>query len=326
MKKEDLKPGDILLCPPVPFSKSEPLTCLGHIIIAITKGKVSHSAVYCGSINGIQVVAHSDLPGIATIKLSDFLLSEHICYVFRHKALSEAQNVANIAIEYTKGANPYPKLNLGVLGILLLYNRFSVNIFNNKKFYYFTIWLSLKIMQEVQKIKNKDKTPMTCSQFAAQCYTDSGKDFDIKFNKMFIQAGFFEQNSIEGSTTLFSYISRSESKKNIFLESVSINKEEIINNEYNIINGFINLLEDQEKNKILYSQNVENKSLEIQYAGKMLLNALNEYVPDMVNITKDSNSAEIQFSTKRNYFVTPDDLYFNTNNLEEVGSLSLCDI
>lgn len=320
MENIDLKPGDILLCPPVPFTPSEPLTCLGHIIIAITKGKVSHAAVYCGLIDGVQVIAHSDLPGIATIKLADFLSSEHTCYVFRHKTLSEANNVAKIAIEYTKGANPYPKLNLGILGILLLYNRFSVNILKHEKFYYFTVWLSLKIMEEIPKIKHQGKTPMTCSQFAAQCYTDSGEDFDIKFKKMFIQAGAFKRNSIEDSTSLYLYISDNKSIKKNLLKSPSVNKKAIINNENVIINDFISLLESDGKNITLSAQKAKNNSFDILNAGEMLLNALTEYAPNIVNFT--NNSDETQFSTKRNYFVTPDDLYSNTNNLEKVGQLS----
>ena len=314
----DLKSGDILLCPPVPFSLSNPLTCLGHIIIKITGGVVSHAALYCGIVDNKLTVAHADLPGISTVELSDFLLSEHSCYVYRHKLQTNPEIVSNIAIKYTMENISYPVLNLGVLGVLLLTNKFSEKTVKNKVFYDFVVWLSLKIMKEVEKVKYKGKTPMTCSQFVTQCYTDAGEEYDVKFDRMLIQFGETKQNSIGGSVTLLSYLLKNE--KVLDTEVISLDENEILNKETQIITNFSNLLDTDSVDFILKG-NKDNSIKDICMMGKMLSDVLNMHYPDLLPNALENDLYNKQKSTNRNYFVAPDDLYFNTNNLELIGEL-----
>lgn len=321
MNTTDLKAGDILLCPPVPFSKEEPLTCLGHIIIKITGGKVSHAAIYSGEINNVPTVSHADLPGIATVRLSDFLQSEHTCYVFRHKYTKDAEAVADIAVRYTIDENPYPVLNLGVLGVLLLMNKFSEGTLKSKLFYDFIVWLSLKIMKEVNKAKYEGKSPMTCSQFAAQCYTDGGEEYDVRFEKMLVQFGQTGLDYNKGnSSTLLSHILVHRENRNERFETILSDENEVMHNEDQIITRFAQLL-DEDENGLSAEHNAVAPMGAVCSAGEALLKALqidHSYVTDA---SAASNSFDKEKSTNRNYFVAPDDLYFNTTNFEYIGTL-----
>lgn len=315
MNKHELKPGDILLFPPVPFSIEEPLTALGHIITAITGGKVSHSAIYCGIVDQIPTVAHADLPGISSFPLQDLLNEEPACFVFRHNKYNSSCPIYKEALGYASANNPYPKLNLGLLGLLLLANRFAEETIKNKFFYDFTLWVSLKIMKVIEKHKHPGKTPMTCSQFAAQCYTDAGVMYDIHFHKLLIQFGALEKNDKVSTRSLLGIIQNKQT--NSFRDNDIQEIIEIHNNESTIIANFLEFLRN--KDGITMSERQTISEDDIEYAGQKLLRAIsvayNGFIPKTINEAIES------LSTNRNYFVTPDDLYFNTTNLIDKGTL-----
>lgn len=310
MKKSDLKAGDLLLFTPT--------SRLGNLIIRITGGKVSHAAIYCGEKDGKQIAVDASLTyGINSCTFEDLYEGEPTCFVFRHNNYEELCPIADIALQYASEGHPYSKLCLGLLGILLLANKFSEKTIRNEIFYKIVTLVSLKLIKIGNENILKDEKAMTCSQFAVQCYTDAGKKYDVKFDKLFIQYGAFdepiqEKNKLseESKISLLDIIKKEKLDLNIdkFLKS----EEGLLKNENKIISDFENLLD----NELLNAEKVNE--VDIINSGQMLLMALCKLITNKYPTSTDEAISVI--STNRNFFVSPDDLYFNSNNLTKVGS------
>lgn len=308
MKLEDLKPGDVLLCPPIPLKKKTK-NWIGWAIILLTGGEVSHSAIYCGEKEGEPWIAHSDLRGIIYMPLKDFMDEEPKCYIRRHKDQTELLPVVEAIDTYAGKGNPYPVMNFGVLGLLLIGNMVLKDTLKNKIYYDFALLVGLKIIKEINEHKYPGKDAMTCSQFVSQCYTDAGETYDIKFEKLLLQ--FKQSNALDNQANLLDYINTADENEIITDEEIN----NILNNEENIAADFIGLMQ----NDIDANRPVELVSeSKLSRVGKKLLFALYEAFTGK----KTSSVAEAveTFSSNRNYFVTPDDLLTNTTNLDEKGS------
>lgn len=312
LKPKDLKYGDILLFPPNELADGG---WVGQAIVLLTGGKVSHSAVYCGEKNDERRIAHATPDGIASASFNDLLKSEPGCYVKRHVTETDLKPAVSAAVDkYTDCENPYPFLNLGVLGLLLLANRFSEKTLSNRIFYDFALLIGLKLMEAIQKHKYRDKKPMSCSQFVAQCFTDAGDEYDIRFNKLLIQFGAL--NAGKGNNSLLNILSfvslEEENKEN----DLNINSA-ILQNEDKIAADFINLLKKEKTNSVDFSVNEKSSKKDLGFVGRKLLIALCEALTG--NKPSSPEDAIEQLSTNRNYYVTPDDLLSNSSNLSDVG-------
>lgn len=305
LKIEDLLSGDILLFPPNSIAHGG---WVGQAIVLLTGGKVSHSAIFIGEIDGELRVAHAAPPGIVSESFKALLESEPGCYVKRYIEKTSLDPVLAAVDRYVDHENPYPFLNLGVLGLLLLSNRFANKTLTNRIFYDFALLVGLKIMKMIEENRHPGKKPMTCSQFAAQCFTDAGEEYDIKFNKLLVQ--FKVANSSQEEDSLLNILStmnmtrRDEMKK--------MNMESVLNSEDEITANFIHLLE---KKDIQTTEHISKENVGI--AGTILFKALCEAMTG--EIPSSLEDAFRYFSTNRNYYVTPDDLLSNTKNLSDVG-------
>jgi len=173
---KDLKRGDILLYPPNDF--------IGRAILAITKGTVSYSGIYYGDKNGKQYIAHVYKHAMMLTPFDEFMNVVKICYVRRLNIQSDLDPVLRSANIYLQGNNGYPYTNLVLLGILMVIKKFSKNILHSKKFYDFSLYVSLKIMKVLSKIRamlGKGENAMICSHYVAKCFSDAGKKYTIKF-------------------------------------------------------------------------------------------------------------------------------------------------
>lgn len=308
MKLEDLKPGDVLLSPPIPL-KEGLKNWIGWAIVLLTGGKVSHSAIYCGEKDGELWMAHSDLRGIIYMPLKAFMDEEPGCYIRRHKDQTELLPVVEAADMYAGKGNPYPVMNFGVLGILLIGNKLLKDTLKNRIFYDFALLVGLKIIKEINKHKYPGKNAMTCSQFVSQCYTDAGDAYDIKFEKLLLE--FNQQNALENKSSLLDYIDSADTNEIIITDDEMAT---VLENEDAVVSKFIDLMQN-DTNELENSEFVSEEKL--SEVGKKLLLALHE---TFTGEKAPSVTVAIEtFSTNRNYFVTPDDLLTNTTNLEDKG-------
>lgn len=305
MTLEDLKPGDILLCPPIPLSEG----WIGQAIVLLTGGKVSHTAVYCGEENGEPRIAHSDLRGIIYMPLKAFMDEEPGCYIRRYKDRNDLRPVLEAVDTYAGKGNPYPVMNFGVLGLLLIGNKFTKDTLKSRIFYDFALLVSLKLIKEINKHKYPGKNPMTCSQFASQCYTNAGEEYEIKFEKLLLQFNPSDPVGNSMATCLLDYVTfDTENALSIAGETEGVTSE----NEDRIVSEFIHFMQNDANDM---AEPVSDQKLSA--VGLKLLMALCEVFTGQQPASVEE--AMDMLSSNRNYFVTPDDLLTNTINLEDKG-------
>lgn len=301
-----LMPGDVLLFPPNSIADGG---WVGQAIVYFTKGEVSHSAIYCGEIDGVAMIAHAEPNGINYQSFESLLAGEPCCYIRRHTGKLDLTPVLDAVKKYTGNGNSYPFVNLGIIGLLILLNKFSDDRPLNQIVYDFALLVGVKIMKQTQERVHEGETPMMCSQFASQCYTDAGPRYDLKFDKLLLQFGNVPKG--EDKPLLLDALPADEN-----LESLPDFDDAILQGEDHIVANFLDFAYGKEA---LVSGKVEDKTA-LKYLAALLLSA------SCFAITgkkpKTVKEAISQFSTNRNYLVTPDDLFTNASNLQTVGYMT----
>lgn len=309
MKIEDLKPGDVLLC------RADPNSWIGRAIVKITKGEVSHAAIYIGGKSGEELITHSEAKGIVYMTFEQFMEHESAgFYVMRHMVRGNLQPVLDAAEQYVNEKIPYPYVNLPLLGLLILLNRFSKDTLKSKIFYDFALLVAIKLMKKVRAVARQDKMTMICSQYAAQCYTDAGADYDIKFEKLLLQFG--EAKNLGMQISLLDIL---ESSNDIELGVApnDLEQDAIVERETQIAQNFIQLLEDEDR-LLSNEENISEKDL--SWISVKIAESLSHLLTGKKPASSRAALQTIQeFSTNRNFFVTPDDLLSNTKNLVNEG-------
>lgn len=201
MEKKDLLAGDVLLFPP---HKND---FIAQAIAFLTDGEVNHAAL-CYPSDGKLMIAESILKdGLVLTPFAEHIEPDYPISICRMKRCSDLNPVLGAAQKYLDEKNAYPNFNLGLLGALLLFKKFAPATWKNKTIYRFALLISYELMREVRNFKHANKHPMSCSQFVAQCFTDAGKEYDLKFERMVIA---FRPEVLETKNTL-----RSDSDRGI---------------------------------------------------------------------------------------------------------------
>lgn len=310
MEKKDLRPGDILLFPPNEW--------IGKAIVAITKGSISHVAIYNGDQDGKASIAHSHLEGAAYMLFDLFLKDAGRCYVRRHEKQSDLSPVLQAAGKYIQAKNHYPFANIFLLGMLLVSKRFSKNILHSKIFYNFLLNVTHKILPKLDTHPElgKGKHGMSCSQFVTQCFSDAGKDYAIKFKAILCQ---YESVSPESDEMSLLEFIRQQNKSNLIpanlppLPEMKITQEE----EDKIIADFIALLESTGKLGLI--DNIAKSD------DKELINIAATLIGAISNANSESDLEgflNTGSGPNMNYLITPDDLLSNTENLLDMGVIT----
>lgn len=309
MKIKDLKPGDVLLCCPDPKSK------IAKMIVAITKGKVSHAAIFMGERDGELYITHSEAHGIVYMSLKEFIAHEPAgFYVMRHNEQTDLLPVLEAANKYVNEKIPYPYTNLALLGLLILLNRFSFNTRVQRAFYEAVVVVAAKLMKMIRKEVRHGKETMICSQYAAQCYTDAGDDYDIKFNKLLLEFGGAKKSGTDMS--LFDLLnSRNEGDLQLLGEHES---DAFLANEEQIFGNFIQLMDGEENLPLTSDNNITEGKL-IEASASLMMSLCYFFTGKEPDSIEQAKQIIEEFSTNRNFFVTPDDLLSNTKNLNEKG-------
>ncbi len=306
---DDLKPGDVFLCPPAPWGKEG--AWIGQAIVALTKGYVSHAAIYYGDKDGERYVADADVPGITFKKLDVFREDEPEFYVRRHEKPDDLTPVLHAVDKYVNESNPYPFVNLGLLGLLIVCNRYT---HIDKHIYRFMVMLANILMKWARDWKHPGKHPMTCSQFAAQCYTDAGEQYDMAFSELIIRYGSFEMAKNDAESPLSLLL------KNIHLVN-EVNlayKNAGTENETEITREFISSLETVQRNTKEEMVPVEQiASVTMSIVSSLYFLKEGKAIEDPV-----AGIHKLLSSTNRNFFVAPDDILLNCTNLIDVGILN----
>lgn len=304
---KDLKAGDIILCVPNILKIDG---WIGQAIVMLTSGLASHTAVYCGEIEGVQKVAHSNLAGTHYDSL-DYFTKNHAGFFVRRYTQNKDLSPVLAAVDrymHKEKPDPYPIADLVLLGVLVLGKKFLNKTTPDRIIYDFAVLLTVLLMKEINK-RYYTQQSMTCSQFAAQCYTDAKDNYDIKFSKLFIQ---FDNLNDGQNCSLLEFIKEQNGVDPVAVienQAASYLKQENI-----IIDDFIKFM-NGETGLSSSTENVNESNLSV--LGTALLWILHKIRTGQY--PKSTDDALKQFYTNRNYLVMPDDLLFNATNLTDIG-------
>lgn len=322
---ENLRVGDILVFPAPEGSK------LSQAIALLTDSSVSHAALMY-KIEDELLIAESTLEGIRLTPLPD-----EMPFIRRYHLNAEELNKLLNSIEYyIQDKTDYAYIDLVLLGILLVYKKFSKKTLTNKIFYTFLEYIARLLAETVNNLLSKGKNPMVCSQYVAQCYLDA--ECPLKFNKMVVDWDYSTKllkrtrgNDRISLITLLGdapYLSNTRVESNVNMLNMSEESE--------IFNNFIHLIKSEKnagiKKGVRKEQHVEISEQPSMCGSEILdlsdlvapareiANSLNLILTDksVVNKIHPMNGSY----EKEVFFVTPADLYLNCSNVEPIGQLS----
>lgn len=312
----DLKVGDILLFPAPKDS------WLSQAIALLTDSSVSHAALLYDK-GETYTIAEATIGGI---KYTPF---PNECPFVRRRQMTELQiNSLLRAMEgYIDNDNDYGYADLALLGILLLYKKFSKKTIANVAFYSFLKLTSGLLLEATQKMFFKDKYRMVCSQFASQCFTDAR--CDLEFNKMVID---MTDSSKINSTSLMNILKNHRSTQ---VERASTRMISEVVDENKVVNSFMQLIKQEKYDMLTTStaitRGIKDDSFELDSIvntllppARLIANELEKVIPqvDVKINTRGVLNGNFETSTIRNFFVTPADLLINCSNVDKIGQIA----
>lgn len=313
---EDLQIGDVILYPP------EDGDWLAQAIALLTDGSVNHAAIYYGMKDGKHCVAESVLKGVGINPLPDSITERYAHPILRHTSATGMNAVIECAKRYVDEVNAYPYVNLGLLAVLLIAKKFKKDTIKSRILYDFALLICVKLMKAIQDLHINGDHKMSCSQFTAQCFTDAGKCYDLKFDKLIVQLGAMHSGTMEDDAISLIDVIPGNGLDMLCATTWDVDQEEyVLSNEEAIAKEFMQFLEPNEERPILFTQ----KTL----ATKSLASVITKIIFSLYEIITGSMTDDVQvaidgikFSTNRNFLVTPEDINTNCNNLTRVGVLA----
>ncbi|NIM48047.1 MAG: hypothetical protein GTN78_00590 [Gemmatimonadales bacterium] len=170
MNIEDLKPADILV-----FS-GEKGSLVSEIIMLLTGAPVSHAAMV---FREPQEIVEETPPAVAVHKAVERFQGRKI-YVNRLvSGPTDIGPVLDAAQSYVNEEEPYAMSNLYLVGLLLVYQRFTPNTLTKRVMIRILKKLTAKILHRIHEHETPGKQPMVCSQFVYQCFEDAGGPYHL---------------------------------------------------------------------------------------------------------------------------------------------------
>lgn len=180
MDIKGLKQGDILLFSP------EKGSFISWAITFLTNAPVSHAAMYYNEEN--QSIIEETPPQVKVNSALERFKDREI-YIRRLIAQEDLplHPVINAATGYLNDAEPYDNSGLYLVGLLLIYKKFTPSNKVQKAVVKILKKLASSIMQYIHKHQDPGKLPMVCSQFVAQCYDVAGDKYKLKIENGVLQ-------------------------------------------------------------------------------------------------------------------------------------------
>ncbi len=180
MDIDDLKTGDVLLFSP------EKKSFISWAITFLTDAPVSHAAMFYNKEN--KSIIEETPPQVKVNYALERFKGREI-YVRR---LSDKEDlplspVIEAATSYLNDAEPYDSSGLYMVGLLLIYKKFTPQTPVQKVMVKIFKKIAVSLIKYIHKHSNPGKLPMVCSQFVAQCYDDAGDKYKLKIENGVLQ-------------------------------------------------------------------------------------------------------------------------------------------
>jgi len=149
-----LKPADILLF------KGKRGSLVSKAIKFLTNSKVSHAAL---AYESSEKLIEESLEGVRIFDIEQHPDRSNTIYVMRlHPSKDSMQPVLDAAKSYFKKSEPFALYNLFLLGMLLLYKKFTPGTPMQKVMCKIFKKLAAYIIEYINKHKHPGKLPMVC--------------------------------------------------------------------------------------------------------------------------------------------------------------------
>lgn len=314
MDIKNLEIGDILL-----FS-AEKGSFISWAITFLTDAPVSHAAMFYNEQN--QSIIEESPPQVAVNPATDRFKDREI-YV-RRLSVEEGLPLSPVieeATNYLNKAEPYDMSGLYMVGLLLIYRKFTPNTIVQKAMIKILKKLAASIIKYIHEHKNPGKLPMVCSQFVAQCYNNAGDKYKLKIESGVLQKVSAIQDNSRNVLDQVLQILQSPKKTN--LQTLSSTTMKIMNEPPSSGEELCKELKEafdataNETDKDITSELIESIS---QFSQAHYL--LSSGDVQLQNVLLDDVTTTLQFlKGNENMFVSPGDLLKHCVNLKDVGTI-----
>ena len=168
----DLHPADVLLFSP------EKKSFISWAITFLTDAPVSHAALY---FNTTPPTIIEETPPQVSENPAQKRFHGRTIHVYRHTSTAPLLPVIDAARLHLNNQEPYDHAGLYMVGLLLMYKKFSITSQKQQIIIRILKKLTATITHYLQQHQTPGKQPMVCSQFVAQCFDDAGSPFRLQF-------------------------------------------------------------------------------------------------------------------------------------------------
>ena len=296
MDVRDLKAGDVLL-----FSAEEG-SWISKAITTLTDAPVSHAAMTYQ----IPTKLIEETPPAVRVADATIRFPGRTVHVMRlNKPLDDFKPVMDVAAKYLNGEAPYAMTNLYLLGILLLYKKFTPNNTTQKATLRILKRLTAMLIDAINQSKYPDKHPMICSQFVFECYQEAGKAYRLTINHGNLQSESTRASLLERA---FKHTRQEAHLKSMTEDSAS--DEELAKE----------LFESMNDEAMLASGTVSEDLLDAIHDFAQAIHALSQEL-DLEKADPKQGIAILQAQSAM--FVTPGDLLQHCPELSHIGEIKL---
>ncbi|EAP9194242.1 hypothetical protein L2D25_24490 [Salmonella enterica subsp. enterica serovar Muenchen] len=188
----ELRPADVLLFSP------EKKSFISWAITFLTDAPVSHAALY---FNEAPPTIIEETPPQVSESSAQKRFHGRTIYVYRHTSTSPLNPVINAARRHLNNQEPYDHAGLYMVGLLLMYKKFSISSQKQQVIIRILKKLTATITHYIQQHQTPGKHPMVCSQFVAQCFDDAGSPFRLQFRNTSLRDSAFGETLLDKATS-----------------------------------------------------------------------------------------------------------------------------
>lgn len=301
MEIKSLRAGDIVLFSPEKGSFISEAICL------LTNSNVSHAAMVHEVLGNDGTTIVEESPPKVSINNAKERFTDRTIYVRRLNENLNMEAVINQSDLFLKDEIPYNDPELYMLGLLLVYKKFSLSDPLQKIVIKILKKLSLELVAVIDKIKYDGKKAMICSEFVDECYNNAGDQYKLRV-----------KNCVLSTSKIYS----SNENKNLVDLSLEFLENNVILGTSSLSSPIDDSFEqlakdfcDEFKKNNESSANIENELLQLVQSFALVHHKIrNGFDSIETHALKSLQSDE-------SMFVFPCDLLSNCENLEDVGTI-----
>lgn len=298
---KDLKSGDVLLFSP------EKNSWLSDAIVWLTGAPVSHTAM---TYKQFEDIIEETVPHVRVAPANERFKGRTI-HVMRDKRNQNFEPVINASTRYLNELEPYGMPNLYLVGMILLYKKFTPSGDMQKARLKLLKFIVEKLLPIIDKHEYGTKDAMVCSQFVFQCYQDAGKDYELTIkNGNLLGAAKLDEAQ---SDSLLSKASQYTSNK-------KIDSHQLLKSNSDLERDGESVLKQLKSDIGEFSQEIEDETLDTVHHLAQIIHAVTEGI----DLNQASSSIGLSILQKQQaMFVTPADLLEHCPDLEKIGIIEI---